>query len=589
MTHDSSTPPLPGRPVRLASLALILALALGALAAGASWAWFNRPVMIEESWNEPLASVSFAPFRRGQSPLAKIYPTPAQVEEDLRALQGLAQGVRTYTSREGLERVPEMASRLGLKVIQGAWLGSEVEEKGRVINRKEIDALIASANAYPNEVQRVIVGNEVLLRNDLKPDELIAYIREVKSKIKQPVSYADVWAFYLKYPEVAREVDYLTIHILPFWEDEPVTLEEAEDHVVKIVQRIRAAFPDKPILIGETGWPSLGRDRGPAHVNTVNAARFVRKMAALADQHGFDYNIVEAFDQPWKSALENTVGAAWGILDVERRAKFGMSGPVIEVPDWRLRAGIALLGGLVAGAVLGAGVSGFGRQLVLVLAAQALSWLAVTACFHAQAVSFQWWQDIWAPFRGALAVLTAWLSLRRMALLLGSKREAAKTPRWGLETIAAINGFYALIWTALLVVDGRYRDIPVIDFGAAALGILLLLGLSWATAGVRGLSGAQSLTGAAVWGQDSGMPDRCRARGGWILGIGLPLAVLAAPISEGLAIIGQDFVHDHPGLSEQVPLVLHAMVSNVEINGWAVMLAIMALPYLAARIKGRNR
>ena len=435
----------------------------------------------------------------------------------------------------------------------------------------------------------MIVGNEVLLRNDLKPDELIAYIREVKSRIKQPVSYADVWAFYLKYPEVAREVDYLTIHILPFWEDEPVTLEEAEEHVVKIVQRIRAAFPDKPILIGETGWPSLGRDRGPAHVNTVNAARFVRKMAALAEQHGFDYNIVEAFDQPWKSALENTVGAAWGILDVERRAKFGMSGPVVEIPDWRLRAGIALLGGLAAGAVLGAGVSGFSRRLVLVLAAQALSWLAVTACFHAQAVSFQWWQDLWAPFRGGLAVLTAWLVLRRMAGLLGSEREAARTPRWGLESIVALNGLYALVWTVLLVVDGRYRDIPVIDFGVAALGVLLLLALSRATAGARGLSCAQSLAGAAVWGRDQGMPDKCRTKALRILGVGLPLAVLAAPVSEGLAIIGQDFVHDHPGLSEQVPLVLRAMVSNVEINGWTSMLAVMALPYLAALIGTRDR
>lgn len=576
-------------------LGLFAALVVSALAAAALWVWFDRPVTVAESWNEPLASVSFAPFRRGQSPLTKVYPTPEQVAEDLDVVASRARGVRTYTSLEGMQVVPDLAAKLGLKVVYGAWLGSDVEKKGRDQNEAEIGALIKAANAHPEEINRVIVGNEVLLRNDLKPDQLIGFIRRVKAEIKQPVSYADVWAFYLKYPEVGREVDYITIHILPFWEDEPVDIDHVEDHVVEIVERIRAAFPGKPILIGETGWPSLGRDRGPAHVSTVNAARYVRKIAAVAARHGFDYNIVEAFDQPWKAKLENTVGAAWGIFDVDRQAKFDMAGPVIEVANWKIRAAWAIAGGALAGLLAGAGLKGFLPRLAVALAAQILAWLAVTASFHALAVSFRWWQDLWAPLRGGLAVAFAWYALKRLSVLLAAPGDAVlpgpgRGSSWAGEALALFSGVYGLVWTLLLVFDGRYRDIPVIDFGAPVIATLMVLaaraigswrsGAGWAEA--LSFDGLFSDGAAAVAG-----PLREGLTG--LLARALPLAAAAAIVSEGIAIVGDDFTRFHPSLAEQVPLIFKAMVSNQEINLWAAMLVVLAIPYMARRASRKRR
>jgi len=176
-------------------LSLILAALASAAAAALLWFWFDRPVPVAESWSGPVSSVSFAPFRKGQSPLTKVYPSPEQVAEDLVSLKGLARGIRTYSAREGMEVVPDLAAKLGLKVIFGAWLTNDIEEKGRLINQQEVDELIKAANAHPNEIERVIVGNEVLLRRDLTPDKLIGFIRQVKAAVKQPVSYADVWPF----------------------------------------------------------------------------------------------------------------------------------------------------------------------------------------------------------------------------------------------------------------------------------------------------------------------------------------------------------------------------------------------------------
>jgi exo-beta-1,3-glucanase (GH17 family) len=527
---------------------LSVATLVAAIVAATAWAWFDRPVAIDHDWAGPVESVSFAPFRRGQSPLTERYPTPAQVEEDMRALVGLAGGVRTYSARQGMEALPEIAEKLGLKVTLGGWLGTSKIKKERERNELEMATLIAAANAHPDSVSRVIVGSEVLLRRDLPPDELIAWIRKVKAAVRQPVSYADVWAYYLKHPEVAREVDFITIHILPFWEDEPISIDDVERHVMRIVELVRNAYPGKPILIGEAGWPSLGRDRGPAVVDTVNQARFVRVMAELSKREGFDYNIVEAFDQPWKSALENTVGAAWGILDVDRKPKFAMAGPVENVPDWPRRATFAVGLGVVATLIWGRRLRGIAAPVGFALLVQAVAWLVVTTAFHVEAVSFIWWQELWAVLRIGLAVALAGIVLDRVT--------GAKADRWHAETVWPLVGVYAVVWTTLLFVDGRYRDIPEIDFAVPALAALVFCFFP--------------LGASRAWQKDVGRR----------LAIALPLAAVAALVSESRALlIGEDFLREHATWAARWPLLIAALVRNREMDLWAAMQLALALPY----------
>ena len=118
----------------------------------------------------PLRSVSFAPYRGHQDPIDQDIPAAAQVEADLKSLVGHVEGIRTYGTTRGLEVVPKLAERYGLKVTMGAWLTSDQTVAGRVANEQEIGGLIAAANAFPGTVTQVIVGNEVLLRNDLPLD-----------------------------------------------------------------------------------------------------------------------------------------------------------------------------------------------------------------------------------------------------------------------------------------------------------------------------------------------------------------------------------------------------------------------------------
>lgn len=559
-------------------LSTLLFVAVTAVISFAGWWWFNRPVPVGLAFDEPFPSVSFAPFRRGQSPISKTYPPPEQIDEDLKSLVGVARGVRTYTAREGLEIVPELARKYGIEVTHSAWLGAKKD-----VNEKEVANLIEAANAYPDTIKRVIVGNEVLLRQDLKPDELVTYIRKVRAAVKQPVSYADVWAFWLRYPQVADEVDFITIHILPYWEDEPIGVEDAAEHIVNIYHMIQEKFPGKPILIGEAGWPTRGRDRGPAAVNMENAAFFVRTLAQVSKENGFDYNVVEAFDQPWKAKLEGTVGAFWGVVDSHRDVKFSMSGPVQANPGWLVHAVLSVVLGVGAALffLCRAGRHAPGRALLLAAFAQGLAACVVWQGLNAWWIAYSTFEDAWAALRIAVHAAFAWLIFRTAALSLREGAVPAHS-RWG-ERLTIVYGVCAWAVTMLLFFNGRYRDIPNLEFlvpclGLTGLGLIRLwvLNLPWRKAFAVG-----HLFAGTVPAQLG--PAREMA---W----GLLVSVLLAPLSESLALfLGEDFQAMHPSIAEQLPLLARIAVANPEMLLWSAMLLAMVLPYLAEWLLAKKK
>ena len=119
---------------------------------------------------------------------------------------------------------------------------------------------------------------------------------------------------------LAGAVDFVTIHILPYWEDFPIPARDAAAHVDAIRKQVVGGFPGKEILIGEVGWPSAGRMREGALPSPANQARVIQDVLARGKRENFRVNVIEAFDQPWKRALEGTVGGHWGLFDDATRA-----------------------------------------------------------------------------------------------------------------------------------------------------------------------------------------------------------------------------------------------------------------------------
>jgi exo-beta-1,3-glucanase (GH17 family) len=329
-------------------LALLL-ISLCAIAA--VWWWLATPINLARAPIDPSAKllcVSYAPFRDSQTPLVPTTQiAPEQIAQDLAQLAKISDCVRTYSLENGLDQVPALAAKAGLKVILGVWLGSN-----RLKNLAQISTAVGLTKAYPEVITAVVVGNEVLLRGEMTTSDLAANIRSVKSQVTVPVTYADVWEYWLRNREVYEAVDFVTIHILPYWEDFPIRAKHAAAHVDAIRRRMAVAFPGKEILIGETGWPSEGRMREGALPSRTNQARVVSEILGLAKQENFRVNLIEAYDQPWKRQLEGTVGGYWGLIDsVQRAVKYPPGEAISNYPFWKLQMGCGMgLSFLVFGA-----------------------------------------------------------------------------------------------------------------------------------------------------------------------------------------------------------------------------------------------
>ena len=441
---------------RFPALPYFLALILGVLALAGYWYGLGRPVVLPDvaSASHKLQCASYTPFDKDQSPFDQPFKLrPERMDADLALLATRFECIRTY-SMTGLEALPDMARKHGLKVMAGAWVSSDP-----VATQKEINELIAAANTNPDIVTSVIVGNEALLRKEVTAKQLVALIHQVKSQIKQPVTYADVWEFWLQHPEIEPAVDFLTIHLLPYWEDEPSGIDQALKHVGDVRQTFGHKFAPKDIVIGETGWPSEGRQRETALPSRVNEAKFIRGFVTQAEENGWKYNLIEAFDQPWKRGSEGAVGGYWGLFDADRQDKGILAGPVSNLPHWPVWLGLGVLV-FLSTLVMGGRVRA-PRSALLLPALGALAGCSIVAWAELASVTSRYAGE-WA-WAGLLVGLNL-MVMAHAALALGQKEGWRERLFNLLERHAgwwlAAAGFAGAVMMLGLVFEPRYRSFP---------------------------------------------------------------------------------------------------------------------------------
>lgn len=482
MSNPTLRPVAPWR-----ALIVVHLLALIALVA---WVMSElRPVAMHDlhlAEGERLKCVSYAPYHLpGQTPFDPTLTIGIeQIRTDLTELARITECVRLYSVDQGLDQVPSVAREVGLKVLLGAWISANPEH-----NRKELERALEVANSNSDVVSLLIVGNEVLLRRERSMAQMEALIRHAQANTDVPVTYADVWEFWIENAELAAAVDTVTVHILPFWENDPVGVDEAIEHVVKTVHEVRETF-DKPVLIGETGWPSAGRQREASQPSRVGQARYIREFVHQAHLEGWAYNLIEAVDQPWKRQLEGTVGGFWGILDTDLKPKFPLAGPVRE-----RESALPVLFAALAGAALMLGLGSLrrppeqtprriGALMLIGLTVGAVAMLQWEHALLAYRNPFEWMLlgtialiGLALPFlvsslrSGSLLTLAdAWQQLRAEPAALVRVDTMLSLAR-GLVLLAGAIG------ALLLLMDPRYRDFPTLLYLVPAL---CLAPLQWA-------------------------------------------------------------------------------------------------------------
>lgn len=309
--------------------------------------WASRDyAVIAPDWDGQVRGLSYSPSHLFNEKDHE-WVSPEHIDRDMAQLSQLTGRIRTYTVSNGLDRVPEIARRHGLTVSIGLWISSDME-----MNEKEIQTGIRVALANRRVVDRVIVGNEAVLRGDVTAEQMNGYIKRVRAALpyRIKVTTAEPWSTWLLNPELGENVDIIFIHLLPYWEG--ISARDSLGFLGRAYEHVQDEFPDKPITIGEAGWPSEGRTKRAAEASLANEAYFIRAFVKLAMEKGWDYYLIEAYDQPWKGGNEGAVGAYWGLFDANGTPKFPFMGMLRTFPEWRTYAGLAAAITLILGLLI---------------------------------------------------------------------------------------------------------------------------------------------------------------------------------------------------------------------------------------------
>ncbi len=427
-----------------------------------------------------LECVSYAPFSKDQSPFSfadGMIVSDDLVRNDLALLAKYTDCIRTY-STVGLEMIPKIARENGLKMYMGAWVSSD-----KTMTQKEITTLIKLAKENQDIVKAVIVGNEVLLRGDATEAVLANYIKQVKAALPNTqVTYADVWEFWVKHPKIKEVTDFVTIHILPYWEDDPMNINQSIGHLADVRGEVEAVLKDKNILIGETGWPSEGRAREDAVPSKINQAVFVREFVKLAQKEGWSYNIIEAFDQPWKRVSEGAVGGFWGLFDKDRVDKKVFDGDVSNFPNYKpLALGSIALVVLFSFLLKNAQIRT--REILLFGALNTLFAILFTLQIEQYIVTVRTAAELlWALLVAFVHILIYYFLLANIAYdrkpqILSLKEIFAKKLK-GSDSSLMILFYASFVFVTILNIslafDGRYRNFEIYIFAISIISFMWL-------------------------------------------------------------------------------------------------------------------
>ncbi len=254
----------------------------------------------------------FSPYVEGQGPGSEV--GEAQIRERLSIVQPHVSWIRSFSTTDGNELIPSVASELGLQTMVGVWIGSDLEK-----NEREIQNAIQVASSGHAGI--LAVGNEVLLRGDVPKAQLIEYIERVKAAVPDvEVGYVDAYFEFVDHPEVTHVCDVILANCYPFWEG--VAAEHSLLYMKEMYRRALGAADGRRVIISETGWPNMGTPERAAEPSIESAMKYFIDTYQWAEQDEIEVFYFSAFDEAWKIDAEGDVGAYWGLWDKDGAPKY---------------------------------------------------------------------------------------------------------------------------------------------------------------------------------------------------------------------------------------------------------------------------
>lgn len=321
-----------------------------------------------------------------------IQPTMAQLKEDLKIMSAMGIRVlRTYNVfydetanlLQAIRELKEEDPGFEMYVMMGLWIDAKnawtaepdrIRDQDGVQNAGEVERGVALANAYPDIVKFIAVGNEAMVHwqwnYHVAPSIILKWVRHLQALKAEGGLPKDVWITSsdnfaswggggTEYHNedlraLIAEVDFISMHTYPmhdthynpaFWHvpasDSALTdLEKVESAMLRsrdyaisqyqsVVDYMKSLGINKPVHIGETGWATQSNELYGATdsraVDEYKSARFHDLMREWSDANGVSVFYFIGFDENWKDAA-NPLGSEnhFGLINLQAQAKFAL-------------------------------------------------------------------------------------------------------------------------------------------------------------------------------------------------------------------------------------------------------------------------
>ncbi len=320
-----------------------------------------------------------------------IEPTVDQITEDLRILSAMnIKVLRTYnvhhteasTLLKAIRALKKTDPGFEMYVMLGAWIDCKnswsgnqpIRNEDSERNPVEIAEAVKLANAYPEIVKIIAVGNEAMVKwawsYYVDPGIILKWVNYLQDLKKQGKLPGDLWitssdnfaswgggdkSYHVEdLTKLIKAVDYISMHTYPmhdthynpaFWgileseknlsEKEKIdaAMMRARDYAISqytsVSNYMKSLGVQKPIHIGETGWASTASElygnAGSKATDEYKSALYYKLMNAWADKEKISLFYFEAFDEQWKDN-KNALGSEnhFGLINLQGQAKYAL-------------------------------------------------------------------------------------------------------------------------------------------------------------------------------------------------------------------------------------------------------------------------
>ena len=342
--------------------------------------------------NPEYLAISYSGYRENSR---NIQPTNRQLKEDLEIMHAMGIRIfRTYNTHfdqtanvlQAIKELKLQDPEFEMYVMLGAWINCENaftwtdeiqpnhEKEDYEANKAEIERAVKLAQAYPEIVKIIAVGNEAMVHwattYFVKPKVILNWVNHLQELKQVGELDPDLWITssdnFASWggggPEYHNEdlkalikaVDYISMHTYPmhdthyngdFWyggENESENSESerieaamsrakvfAKSQYESVKKYVEGLGVSKPIHIGETGWATISNGffgaEGTKACDEYKSALYYKLTREWTAEAGISCFYFEAFDEKWKDSI-NPLGSEnhFGLFNLDGEAKYAL-------------------------------------------------------------------------------------------------------------------------------------------------------------------------------------------------------------------------------------------------------------------------